>query len=61
MRAIGIKENKVISIVKNMLKAKTKLPAGEIIENNKGVPQGGVLSSLLANIVLNELDWWIHR
>ena len=61
LRAIGIKENKVISIIKNMLKAKTKLPTGEIIENNKGVPQGGVLSPLLANIVLNELDWWIHR
>ncbi len=61
LRAIGIKENKVISIIKSMLKAKTKLPTGEIIENNRGVPQGGVLSPLLANVVLNELDWWIHR
>lgn len=26
---------------------------------DKGTPQGGVLSPLLANIVLNELDWWI--
>ena len=25
----------------------------------KGTPQGGILSPLLANIVLNELDWWI--
>jgi hypothetical protein len=25
----------------------------------KGVPQGGLLSPLLANVVLNELDWWI--
>ncbi len=24
-----------------------------------GTPQGGVLSPLLSNIVLNELDWWI--
>ncbi|MCD8502940.1 MAG: group II intron reverse transcriptase/maturase, partial [Bacillaceae bacterium] len=22
-------------------------------------PQGGILSPLLSNIVLNELDWWI--
>ena len=26
---------------------------------SKGTPQGGILSPLLANIVLNELDWWI--
>ncbi|MGL5426695.1 MAG: reverse transcriptase domain-containing protein, partial [Cetobacterium sp.] len=60
LRAIGIKENKLISIIKCMLKAKTQLLTGEIIENNKGVPQGGGLSPLLANVVLNELDWWIH-
>lgn len=61
LRAIGIKENKLISIIKEMLKAKTKLPTREIIQNSKGVPQGGVLSPLLANVVLNELDWWIDR
>lgn len=26
----------------------------------KGTPQGGILSPLLANIVLNELDGWIN-
>ena len=25
----------------------------------RGTPQGGILSPLLSNIVLNELDWWI--
>lgn len=28
---------------------------------NKGVPQGGILSPLLANVVLNEFDWWISN
>lgn len=27
----------------------------------KGVPQGGILSPLLANVVLNEFDWWVSN
>ena len=27
----------------------------------KGVPQGGVISPLLANAVLNKLDWFLHE
>lgn len=32
---------------------------GKLIDNTKGTPQGGILSPLLSNIVLNELDWWV--
>ncbi|MGL4997365.1 MAG: reverse transcriptase domain-containing protein [Cetobacterium sp.] len=54
-------DKKILSIIKCMLKVETLLQNKEIIQSEKGTPQGGILSPLLANIVLNELDWWIHK
>ena len=56
---LGIRDKKLLCIIKEMLKAPIILPNGEMIRPTKGTPQGGILSPLLANIVLNELDWWI--
>lgn len=56
---LGIRDTKLIQIIKAMLKAPIEMPDGETILPSKGTPQGGILSPLLANIVLNELDWWI--
>lgn len=52
---IGIQDKKVLSIISRMLKTEIK----DVGIAEKGVPQGGILSPLLANIVLNELDQWI--
>ncbi len=56
---LGIRDTKLIQIIKAMLKAPIQMPDGEILYPDRGTPQGGILSPLLANIVLNELDWWI--
>lgn len=53
--SMGIRDKRVISIISKMLKAEIE---GEGIPT-EGTPQGGILSPLLANIVLNELDWWV--
>lgn len=55
---IGIRDKKVLSIIKAILKAPIYMPDGTICNPDKGTPQGGILSPLLANIVLNDLDWW---
>lgn len=54
---IGIKDKRVLAIISKMLKAPIK---GEGIPT-KGVPQGGILSPLLSNIVLNDLDQWVAK
>lgn len=53
----GNTRKKLLSIISALLKAEI-IGEGKPI---KGTPQGGILSPLLANIVLNELDWWISN
>ena len=49
-------DKRVLKLIQRMLTAKVVMPDGVRVENEQGVPQGGPLSPLLSNIVLNELD-----
>ncbi|MFE8719497.1 group II intron reverse transcriptase/maturase [Streptococcus pyogenes] len=54
---LGIQDKKLLCIIKEMLKADIVMPDKKVITPTKGTPQGGILSPLLSNVVLNELDW----
>lgn len=56
---MGIRDKKLLCVISEMLKAPIIMLDGSKVYPDKGTPQGGILSPLLSNIVLNELDWWI--
>ncbi len=60
MWTLGIRDKHLLGKILRMLKAPIKLPNGQLIYPTKGTPQGGIISPLLANIVLNELDHWVE-
>jgi group II intron reverse transcriptase/maturase len=56
-----IGDPRFIELIKKYLTVGVKLESGIITKTDKGVPQGGTLSPILANIVLDEFDKFIEK
>lgn len=56
-----IKDGRVVSLIHKYLNAGVIQQDGRFGETLEGVPQGGPLSPLLGNVLLNELDWELER
>jgi len=56
-----VSDLRLLALVRAMLKAGVVMPDGMTIAVTEGTPQGGPLSPLLSNIVLDELDRELER
>ena len=62
MKAVAaeVADGNILRLVQKFLRSGV-MEHGVFKPTNIGTPQGGVISPLLANIVLNQLDWQLHE
>jgi len=53
-------DTKLLGVIGKMLRAGV-MEGGLFSKTSEGTPQGGIISPLLANVYLHELDVWFHR
>jgi group II intron reverse transcriptase/maturase len=56
-----VNDRRLLVLIGRMLKVGVVMPDGVVVSNDEGVPQGGPLSPLLSNVVLDELDTELAR
>jgi group II intron reverse transcriptase/maturase len=62
LRAVAdrIADGNILNLIKKFLKSGV-MEGGVFKPTTIGTPQGGVISPLLANLVLDQLDWQLHQ
>ena len=56
-----VDDRSLLVILGRLFKASVVLPGGVVSRTEEGVPQGGPLSPLVSNVVLDELDQELAR
>jgi RNA-directed DNA polymerase len=56
-----IDDKRLLKLLRALLSTGVVMSTGVVVKMREGTPQGGPLSPLLSNVVLNELDWELEK